>query len=195
MRSKVALAGAIGAAFVGGLVVATVLAPTRPTSSAIGTPEPVPAAPAPTQSATPRPSPTPPRELVQFLADYVQARQKFSDALSKVGGFDDAKYYGGRQVAALMSSYDFEALPRTPLTRQFIEDALVANQSFQKGTTILWQAYVNRGKSTPDEDARAIALWNDSERQWRTLDDRIEDAMRPYGLSWPGGAGRPTIPR
>jgi len=81
-------------------------------------------------------------------------------------------------------------LPRTVDTRIFIEAALEANQLQQESDGIEFRVFALGGPQ-PSLGSQLVALNIRIQRAWRLLDDKIEDSLRGYGLTWAEVGGRP----
>ena len=85
-------------------------------------------------------------------------------------------------------------LPRTPITRAFIEDAEAATLT-QASAESLWTSTWEGNYSPAGQLAdlsKANELGATAARLWRELDDRIEDSLTTVGLDWSAVGGRPT---
>lgn len=160
------------------------------------------------QVTTPLPTPTPLdealRDLVQFVESYKSARRSDRDTRLALAKLFPSPNPDLRRHAQAMAAWcegfrlvprSYEQLPRTPVTRSFVDRAVELDGLQQQQDATCrdkWLALSENQSAQADqlgtrEDDLAAAI----KKGWIELEDRIDDALRARGSSWEKLGGRP----
>lgn len=151
----------------------------------------------PTQaSASEHPTSTPKStvELDTFVRSYVAARAAFVAKARSLPRGTTLESVTSNYVNLMLAATELQrailALPRSSLTRAWIEDGASAARALMDGYGAV---AAGLGGQTGAVEKGNVLL-DQARSRFRALDDKIEDALAQAGLSWFPYGGRPATP-